>query len=197
MKKTYIILFCFFLLASKKNIAQNVGIGTTTPSEKLEVTGNIKADAFKYASPKTFYYSINEAAFKGRNSAETVITGLINGGVYITDGSFYGLIAPVNLPQNAKIVQITVHFYDASQTQDLSANLVRELSSGYEPVLATINSSGNGGQNIQNYMLPTPVSIDNSFSSYEVVVSPTTGSWNTPDLAIRSVIFQYTMDETN
>lgn len=198
MKKIYVVLCLFFLLINnKKVLAQNVGIGTTTPSEKLEVAGNVKAGSFKYTSPKMSYYSVNEAAFRPRNSTETVLAGLGNGGAYITNGATYGLIAPVNLPQNAKIIQITVHFYDASATQDLSVIISPELSNGYGPSLAVINSSGNTGQDIENYILPTPFIIDNTFSSYEILVVPATGFWNTPDLAIRSVIFQYTMDETN
>ncbi len=45
MKRT---LFCLMIAtASKEAITQNVGIGTTAPTEKLQVTGNIKADTVK------------------------------------------------------------------------------------------------------------------------------------------------------
>ena len=37
--KTFIT--CFLLLTSLYNFAQNVGVGTTTPTEKLDVNGNI------------------------------------------------------------------------------------------------------------------------------------------------------------
>ena len=85
---------------------------------------------------------MNEVAFRARNRSETVVNGFGNWGAYISDGFNFGLAAPVNLPQGAKIIQITVHFYDASATQDLVADLVNELSSGYS-FIATINSSGN------------------------------------------------------
>ena len=69
-------MLLFLLINNQKSLAQNVGIGTTTPSEKLTVNGNVLADSFKYSIPKVFYYSVNEAAFKARNTAETVMTAL-------------------------------------------------------------------------------------------------------------------------
>ena len=45
MKKLFTVLL--FIAAHKMAMAQNVGIGTTTPSEKLQVAGNIKADTVK------------------------------------------------------------------------------------------------------------------------------------------------------
>jgi hypothetical protein len=196
MKMICSVFITSCLFANTKISAQNVGIGTTIPSEKLEVIGNVKADAFKYASPKTSYYSVNESAFRPRNTAETLISGVGNGGAYITNGANFGLSAPVNLPQNATITQFTVQFYDASLTQDLSAYLVNEFSSGYS-FLANVSSTGSGGLNIQNYILPTPAIVDNSSSSYELLVIPLGGSWNTSDIQVRSVIIQYTVDETN
>ena len=48
MKKTVIILAGLFFSVS--GMAQNVGIGNSSPSEKLDVTGNIKADTAKISS---------------------------------------------------------------------------------------------------------------------------------------------------
>ena len=48
----------------------NVGIGTTSPSEELEVIGNIKAQNFVYSSPQTKYLMIAGSQCTGRNLEE-------------------------------------------------------------------------------------------------------------------------------
>jgi hypothetical protein len=48
MKKAVIILAGLFSIVS--GMAQSVGIGNSTPTEKLDVTGNIKADTAKISS---------------------------------------------------------------------------------------------------------------------------------------------------
>lgn len=55
-------------------------------------------------------------------------------------------------------------------SQDHSVFLENEFSSGYGATLASINSAGNGSVKVQNYIFPSPASIDNSSSSYEILV---------------------------
>ena len=106
------------------------------------------------------------------------------------------MTAPVNLPQNAKIKSITLYVYDVSFIQDFTAHFVNQLSSSYT-FLATMNTSGYGGLTTQTYTFATPLVINNSSSSYEFFIAPNTGSWNTSDIQVKYVIFEYTIDETN
>jgi FG-GAP repeat len=48
-KLFFTLLFSFAIICTQ---AQNIGIGTTNPTEKLEVTGNVKADTVKPAALK-------------------------------------------------------------------------------------------------------------------------------------------------
>ncbi len=58
--RVIIVQFVSFFILQKIN-AQNVGIGTNTPSEKLEVIGNIKADTLK---PNAILFLPNDGATK-------------------------------------------------------------------------------------------------------------------------------------
>src|SRR6218665_653077 len=49
MKKVFILLACFIVKVNVV-VAQNIGIGNTTPGEKLDVSGNIKGDTAKLNS---------------------------------------------------------------------------------------------------------------------------------------------------
>jgi hypothetical protein len=188
------ILLITFLFGSLFASAQNVGIGTAMPTEKLDITGNAKANSFKYTTPKTLYYSIADGEFTGRASNETVIKSVGNGGASITNGSNYGLIVPVHLPHNSKVISVSVDFYDASATQDLALYFVTQFASGFF-FNVTIQSSGSAGLFTQTSALSPSLVIDNSSGSYEMIVAPTAGSWATTDLAIRRVIIAYTLDE--
>ncbi len=45
--RKFILVLLVIVVSCKLSLAQNVGIGTTTPSEKLHLAGNIKADTVK------------------------------------------------------------------------------------------------------------------------------------------------------
>jgi hypothetical protein len=63
----------FFLQSS---IAQNVGIGTTTPSEKLDVNGGIKIGSKNNTAKGTIRWNETKSDFEGYNGIARVnLTG--------------------------------------------------------------------------------------------------------------------------
>lgn len=191
MKK---ILLLTFIISSLHSVAQNVGIGNSIPSEKLEVTGNVKANSFKYATPKVLYYAIPDGAFTARTSSEIVEKSSGASGAYITNGGAYGLVVPVHLPHNSKLISMDVDFYDASATQDLVCYFARQYTSGFV-FDVTVTSTGSGGLNTQSATVSPSQLINNGINAYEILVLPTTGNWNTSAIQIKRIILGYTLDE--
>jgi hypothetical protein len=173
----------------------NVGIGQLTPSEKLQVEGNISASSFKYAAPKLLYYSIPDVEFTAQNSSYLVFNTTAIGGAYISNAPGTGLLtAPVHLPHGARLVSLRFDFHDASVSQNLIGQLVLQNTTFFTPYTG-IESTGSGGFNTQTINYNPGVLIDNQSFAYRISVSATTGAWNTADLRIVRVIIGYEMAE--
>lgn len=179
-------------------IGQNVGIGTTTPVEKLEVTGNIKssssvkANYFQFNSPKTYYYSVSGADFVAKNSNDEIHRENITaGGAYFLS-STEGMVAAVHLPNGAVVAKMTAYFSDNGIAVDLRVMLRPNI--GFTP-LATITTSGTPGDgNLYDNSISNPV-IDNSTKAYVLDAIPINGQWPSANIIIHRVIIEYQLTQ--
>lgn len=163
----------------------NVGIGTAAPSEKLEVVGNVKIPAtneYKYAAAKTKYLAVGHSAFNlaATNQNVTAHRSITSGDPYllrtqggaITNPAYFS--APVNLPQDATVTEVTAHFYDADGTYDCQIRLVRQIIfSSSNSDMASISTSTSSGQITLNTNLITFPVIDNINYAYMLVFQTT------------------------
>jgi hypothetical protein len=180
----------------------NVGIGVAEPVNKLEVNGNIKANAFAYHTPKTLYYSIPPAAFIPKSFrllssefADFYIEreGWASAFQYLGNSS--GFVAAINLPHGATITGLKVFLVDNSPTDNLTFELKRRLHEGdFYLALCTLSSSGTpGNSNISSTVIGFPV-IDNQYYNYTITAIPAPDAhWSGQDLQIKSVMITYTL----
>jgi len=146
----------------------NVGIGTSSPSEKLEVDGNAHIEGELTWTSKTSYVSVSPAAFNP-------ITSNMEWSNYFGHSISYepyfygGMEAPVQLPHGAVITEMTFYWMDNDTTYDSGLTLYRSTmgfshdkiasaSSGYNSVFPFTGSSTDSS--------PSNAVVDNSQYSY-------------------------------
>lgn len=173
-------------------VGGRVGVGTDSPTEMLDVNGVIRAQQYKYSTPKTSYCSINPTAFSSMDGTFNV-TRLANYGAFLNAVTGVPLVAPVNLPHNARIIRFTAHYYDNSTSQDLSIRLNSIHVSNIRIFLADITSSGNPGSSSSSHTMNQVV--DNQQYSYHIEVVPAGGWQGNPNLQVIKITIEYTLDE--
>jgi hypothetical protein len=196
MKQTLSISVIIFtaLISS----GQNVGIGTTSPVEKLEVggniksTGTIKANQFQFISPKTYYYSLSGADFTPKNTNDEMHKENITaGGAYFLS-STEGMVAAVHLPNGATVTKMTAYFNDNGIAVDLRVML--RPNAGFSPVASITTSGIPGDANLYDNSISNGV-INNSANAYVIDATPIGGAWPAANLIIRKVIIEYQLSE--
>ncbi len=109
-----------------------------------------------YRDIKSHYYTVGPCQFRGRDSTEKTLCGLGTGGVSYDGASRLGIVAPVNLPHEAVIKNITVHYLDTNPSVRLFFDFQREsLSNGFFQTIGEgFSNTGLGFQSISYGPVP-------------------------------------------
>jgi hypothetical protein len=153
-------------------IQNNLGIGVTAPSEKLDISGNAEVTGeYKYASAKTHYYSVGANLLPNTTNATLY---LYPSGNYTyfnsgTAGTTYYATANVNLPDGAIITKFDVWLYDNDGTENASASLLYQThgvnsSSSVTSLTTSVNNSV--AQQVSSGALSH--TVDNSSYAYKI-----------------------------
>ena len=196
MKKK--LLVYLLILTSLFAEAQHVGIGTLTPTETLDVAGNIKSagtiktNAIQFNTPQTYYYSLSGDDFVSKNSGDKIYReGITNGGAFFLT-STEGMVAPVHLPHGATVTKMTVQYLDQGIAVDLRVWL--RFNSGLN-ILASATSSGSAGEgSVSDSTISNPV-IDNSARAYVIDATPVGGQWPGINMIVHRIILEYRMTQ--
>jgi len=165
----------------------SVGIGTSSPTEQLEVAGNVKIPApndYLFSSPKQHYISVPANGLLSMRPQlynlyfTTYVAGYDgeSGYGYFNDGTAGAdavATAPVYLPDGATVTELWIRYYDSDATYNLSVSLEKK---GHGTInnapmalfTSTGNASGPASAAVMSITAITNPVIDNANNAYYV-----------------------------
>jgi hypothetical protein len=158
----------------------SVGIGTGSPSKKLEIAGDLHLQGELTWESKTGYLSIPPAAFTDRYSDPTPY--LRHNQVGSSNGVY--LVAPVQIPQGATITKVTGYFDIQGDLMDSFVWLHRSALDGTWSYMAYFDVYIEGVASYYDDTIDYPV-VDNSAFTYYLDVELG------PDHYLFGVIIEY------
>jgi hypothetical protein len=184
----------------------NIGIGTKTPTHKLDVRGSVRisslsgtgsrqvhadANGLLSASSVVSYYNVGPGSFAKLNSSTT--TTLFNHltGAFMNVGSTETLVARVNLPHGATVTSMRVFFLDNS-VHDLQVKFY--LTYLGLPGSAVLNTMTISGSDPEERTAVSAISelIENDTRFYYIAIGPVSGdTWDSFHLFVKGIVFTY------
>lgn len=158
------------------------------------------ANRFEFDEPREYYLFVGPHEFKPDNSRAIYSTGI--NGAFITgwDGTppfQQRLVAPVHLPNGARVTQMRVWMHDDSETQSIQASLTRIAPPDATGIGTLVVNSANLGDEpyVTGFASGSGELIDTETTTYWI--SAFTNRWDLQgaDLRIRGARITYTMDE--
>jgi len=149
------------------------------------VSGVAPGDGDGPVEPQTYgttaltYVTLSAWAFEPIDSSVTYGTNVNPSSIYRsnTTGST-GVVAPLNLPAGAQVVQVELQACDTAASNDIQMHFRRQPRTGSAVTMATAPTSGTPGCSTFLTTLATPHTIDNFNNAYfvEVVLEATDAS---------------------
>jgi len=188
------------------SVNNRVGVGTTTPADKLDVVGNVQVSGdYKFTSPKTYYLQLPAAAFQqvvSATSGQWVVNSaygrvLANGGYYIV-----GAVAPINLPEGATISEYKCYYYDNDTIDDIAFSSLlyhRNVQLTGTTTVASVAATSTGASAIIIEVSDTPAAppvIANANNQYVAALNWSPGS-DSSSLRFYGCRIAYTMTTLN
>ncbi|MCB0755713.1 MAG: hypothetical protein H6602_03500 [Flavobacteriales bacterium] len=184
------------------NNGTNVGIGTTSPSEKLDVDGNSEVTGdYTYATAKTHYQSFSWNSFIsvfpqsyqfGQSS-----TSIVRYGEFVTGSAGLGYaVAPLNLPDEAIVTEIRAWIWDNDSSSPVRVRFYSQpLGSETASLISTIESAtATAISSVQELSSSSTATIDNESNSYFLRF---TGAQGSNDTRLYAVRVTYTVNQAD
>ncbi len=174
----------------------NVGIGTTAPSEKLEVIGNVQAIEY-FADKATTTLAVSPFLATTLYGANIKLKNQWNCVLFEpTAAGTYSVIIPVSIPvdilgSSRKVKKLTINYKcDDGTGGYITHTYLRQISNG---VWSEITNSGTNitSNSWASYSLTPGTSVSYSGSLYIVIVMTYTGTGTAYDIAIGDIYVEY------